>query len=486
VGDPLRLGQILLNLVNNAVKFTEQGEVVVTVSPEARAGAQVRLRFAVRDTGIGILPAQQARLFQAFSQADGSTTRRYGGTGLGLAISKKLADLMGGDISVASTPGVGSTFTLILPFTRDSAAADADREVTPPAGVLAAAAPPTLSGARVLLVEDNDINQLVAREILAGFGLVVEMANNGRVAVERLRAQPTRYALVLMDLQMPEMDGFEATRLIREELTLTSLPIIAMTAHALEDERRHCLASGMNAHVAKPIDPPTLLAVLARWLPSPGDQEASENETAAATDLPATLPEVDLPAALSRVSGNRELLMKMLRHFAQEWAGAHETIQVALSAGDLQQARQRVHTLRGVAGNLSMSKVAAAAAALEQALKQEEPHEINVCLETLAAALTPVLAGLERLPPASPLAFDVGPLDRPLLGHQFSELAELLRRQDMKAEACFAEVRARLGVGQWSEAMARLEQQLDRLDFAAARTTLAEVAKLLGIAEVDR
>jgi two-component system sensor histidine kinase/response regulator len=324
VGDPLRLGQILLNLVNNAVKFTEQGEVVVTVSPEARAGAQVRLRFAVRDTGIGILPAQQARLFQAFSQADGSTTRRYGGTGLGLAISKKLADLMGGDISVASTPGVGSTFTLILPFTRDSAAADADREVPPPAGVLAAAAPPTLSGARVLLVEDNDINQLVAREILAGFGLVVEMANNGRVAVERLRAQPTRYALVLMDLQMPEMDGFEATRLIREELTLTSLPIIAMTAHALEDERRHCLASGMNAHVAKPIDPPTLLAVLARWLPSPGDQEASENETAAATDLPATLPEVDLPAALSRVSGNRELLMKMLRHFAQEWAGAHE------------------------------------------------------------------------------------------------------------------------------------------------------------------
>ena len=173
---------MLLNLVNNAVKFTEQGEVVVSVSPEARAGAQVRLRFTVRDTGIGILPAQQARLFEAFSQADGSTTRRYGGTGLGLAISKKLADLMGGDIGVASAPGVGSTFTCILPFTLDTAAADAEQEVKPTAGVVDVAAEPrpSLSGARVLLVEDNDINQLVAREILERFGLVVEIAGNGR------------------------------------------------------------------------------------------------------------------------------------------------------------------------------------------------------------------------------------------------------------------------------------------------------------------
>jgi two-component system, sensor histidine kinase and response regulator len=282
-----------------------------------------------------------------------------------------------------------------------------------------------------------------------------------------------------MDLQMPEMDGFEATRLIRHELGLTDLPIIAMTAHALEDERRHCLASGMNAHVAKPIDPPTLLAVLSRWLPAGGNEGVPLQETALAPEWHAVLPGVDLPSLLSRLSGNRELLLKLLRNFGQEWSGALEPIQTALSAGDRQHARQRVHTLRGVAGNLSMNKVAAAAEALEQALKREESHEIEPCLETLAAALMPVLAGLEGLPPASPRSDDVGPLDLPLLERQFSELAELLRRQDMKAEACFAEFRACPGAGEWSEAMARLEQQLDRLDFSAAAATLTEVAELL-------
>jgi two-component system sensor histidine kinase/response regulator len=478
VGDPLRLGQILLNLVNNAVKFTEQGEVVVTVSPAARAGAQVRLRFAVRDTGIGILPAQQARLFQAFSQADGSTTRRYGGTGLGLAISKKLADLMGGDISVASTPGVGSTFTLILPFTRDSAAADADREVPPPAGVLAAAAPPTLAGARVLLVEDNDINQLVAREILAGFGLVVEMANNGRVAVERLRAQPTRYTLVLMDLQMPEMDGFEATRLIRQELGLTELPIIAMTAHALADERHHCLASGMQDHVAKPIDPPTLRAVLTRWLAPSGQAAEPPQETLLGPELPAALPGVDLPAALQRLSGSRELLLQLLRNFGGEWSGAVEGLRAALTAGDLSQARLRVHTLRGVAANLSIEGVTAAAQALEQALKAGDQAAIAPCLEALAAALAPVLAGLAQLPPAPPPPGATVPLDRAALAVHLSQLAELLRRHDMAAEACFAALREHLGGG---ETVDRLAEQLDRLDFSAAAATLTEVVQVLGV-----
>jgi PAS domain S-box-containing protein len=487
LGDPLRLGQILLNLVNNAVKFTAQGEVVVAVSPQSQAGGQVRLRFAVRDTGIGILPAQQSRLFEAFSQADGSTTRRYGGTGLGLAISKKLADLMGGDISVASAPGVGSTFTCLLPFTLDTAADEAEQEVKSNSGVVDVAAEPrpTLSGVRVLLVEDNDINQMVAREILERFGLIVEIAGTGRLAVELLRAQPDRYALVLMDLQMPEMDGFEATRLIREELALTDLPIIAMTAHALEDERQHCLTSGMNDHVAKPIDPPTLLAVLARWIPPRGDKEEAENEaaaafdlSAAASDLPATLPEVDLPAALSRLSGNRELLLKMLRRFAQEWAGADESIQVALSAGDLQQARQRVHTLRGVAANLSMAGVTRASEALEQALTAGDQAAIAPGLAALAAALAPVLAGLAQLPPAPPPPVATASLDREVLARHLADLAKLLRRHDMAAEARFATLRAHLGNG---EAVERLAGQMDRLDFGAAAATLAEVVARLGV-----
>ncbi len=497
VGDPLRLGQILLNLVNNAVKFTEQGEVAVKVSAESPAGAQVRLRFAVRDTGIGIQPAQQTRLFAAFSQADGSTTRRYGGTGLGLAISKKLADLMGGDIGVQSTPGVGSTFTLLMPFSLDTAAAAADREFKSTAGVLAVAtAPPTLSGTRVLLVEDNDINQLVAREILERFGLVIEIANNGRQAVERLRAQPSRYALVLMDLQMPEMDGFEATRRIRQELGLTELPIIAMTAHALADERHHCLASGMQDHVAKPIDPPTLLAVLTRWLGSPAREGDSPPERPLGPALPVALPDVafsdvalpgidlpgiDLPAALQRLGGSRELLLKLLRNFGGEWSGVVASLNAALAAGELPQARLKVHTLRGVAANLSMISVASAAAALEQALKEGDEAAIEPGLAALAAALGPVLAGLAQLPPAPTSPVATVPLVREALASHLSQLAELLRRQDMAAEASFAALRAQLGDGDFSEALNRLAEQLNRLDFSAAAATLAEVGELLGV-----
>ena len=495
VGDPLRLGQILLNLVNNAVKFTEQGEVAVKVSAESPAGAQVRLRFAVRDTGIGIQPAQQTRLFAAFSQADGSTTRRYGGTGLGLAISKKLADLMGGDIGVQSTPGVGSTFTCILPLSLD-AAADAEQEVKLLAGVLDVAAEPrpSLTGARLLLVEDNDINQLVAREILEHLGLVVEIAGNGRQAVERLRAHPARYALVLMDLQMPEMDGFESTRLIRQELGLTDLPIIAMTAHALEDERRHCLAGGMQDHVAKPIDPPTLLAVLTRWLGSPAREAAPPPAHPLGPALPVALPDValpgidlpgiDLPAALQRLGGSRELLLKLLRNFGADWSDVVDELHAALAAGDPNQARLRVHTLRGVAANLSMVSVASAAAALEQALKAGDEAAIEPCLAALTAALTPVLAGLVQLPPApsstaAPPAV-TAPLDQDALARHLSHLAELLRRHDMTAEASFAALRERLDGGDWSDALNRLAEQLDRLDFSAAAATLAEVVGLLG------
>jgi PAS domain S-box-containing protein len=495
LGDPLRLGQILLNLVNNAVKFTAQGEVVVAVSPQSQAGGQVRLRFAVRDTGIGILPAQQSRLFEAFSQADGSTTRRYGGTGLGLAISKKLADLMGGDISVASAPGVGSTFTCLLPFTLDTAADEAEQEVKSNSGVVDVAAEPrpTLSGVRVLLVEDNDINQMVAREILERFGLIVEIAGTGRLAVELLRAQPDRYALVLMDLQMPEMDGFEATRLIRGELALTDLPIIAMTAHALEDERRHCLASGMNDHVAKPIDPPTLLTVLSRWLPTrehpssdpssdqAGDQAEPPNASAAAPDLPAALPGVDLPAVLIRLSGNRELLLKMLRNFQNEWSGAEDRIRFALATDAFPQARMTVHTLRGVAANLSADDVATAAEALEQALKAGDHDASERGLERLAAALALVLAGLAQLPPAPPPPAAIAALDHGALARHLSHLADLLRRHDMTAEASFAALREHLGSGDWSAALNRMAEQIDRLDFNAAAATLTEVSELLGV-----
>jgi signal transduction histidine kinase/CheY-like chemotaxis protein/sensor domain CHASE-containing protein len=261
-GDALRLGQILTNLAGNALKFTERGEVEIRVSVEESGRNDRLLRFAVRDTGIGIAPETCARLFAAFEQADSSMTRRYGGTGLGLAISKKLAELMGGRIGVDSQPGVGSTFWFTV---RLGLAGNA------PAGHPAipgedneAALRNRHGGARILLAEDEPINQEVTRELLELAGLRVDLASDGEAAVAHAGERP--YAAILMDMQMPKLDGIDATRAIRAGGPNRATPILAMTANAFAEDRRRCLAAGMNDHIAKPVDPEQLYASLRYWL----------------------------------------------------------------------------------------------------------------------------------------------------------------------------------------------------------------------------
>jgi len=283
VGDAMRLQQILLNLVGNAVKFTERGGVSVRVAlDEEEAGDGLRLRFAVRDTGIGMDLEQQSRLFSAFNQADASTTRRFGGTGLGLAICRRLAELMGGDISVRSTPGAGSEFVATLPF----GVAEADAPVEHPALQTVAAQgwmmpetpalqeppaataseqqdAPRLQGLRLLLVEDHPLNQLVARGMLEHAGASVEVAENGQLAVDRLRDHAADYDIVLMDVQMPVMDGYEATRQIRHTLGL-KLPVLAMTAGVMQSEKDQCIDAGMDDFIAKPVDVEQMLDTISR------------------------------------------------------------------------------------------------------------------------------------------------------------------------------------------------------------------------------
>jgi PAS domain S-box-containing protein len=284
VGDAMRLQQILLNLVGNAVKFTERGGVSVRVSLDGEAPVEqgLRLRFAVRDTGIGMDLEQQSRLFSAFNQADASTTRRFGGTGLGLAICRRLAELMGGDISVRSTPGAGSEFLVALPF----GVADANAPIEHPALQTAAAqgwmmpaapalqeapaaaapepqAAPRLHGLRVLLVEDHPLNQLVARGMLEHAGASVDVAENGQLAVDRLRDRAGEYDIVLMDVQMPVMDGYEATRRIRHTLGL-KLPVLAMTAGVMQSEKDQCIDAGMDDFIAKPVDVEQMLETISR------------------------------------------------------------------------------------------------------------------------------------------------------------------------------------------------------------------------------
>jgi PAS domain S-box-containing protein len=266
-GDALRLGQILLNLAGNAVKFTERGGVRVEVSRGAAVAntEDVVLEFRVRDTGIGLSHEQIDRLFQPFSQADASNTRKYGGTGLGLAIAKQLVELMDGAITVESTVGTGSLFAFTARFARVDAVVPTEDDTASIQDIDAARA--RLVGRHVLIAEDNAFNQLVIRKLLTKCGATVTVCGNGREALDALGH--AMFDLVLMDVQMPEMDGYEATQRIRETPALAELRVIAMTANAMAEDRRRCMEAGMDDFVAKPIDPDQMYLTLAKWLPDP-------------------------------------------------------------------------------------------------------------------------------------------------------------------------------------------------------------------------
>ncbi len=382
-GDPLRLGQILTNLLNNAIKFTEQGRVVVAVRALVQQEKRAVLEFSVRDSGVGMAAEQMERLFQAFQQADGSITRRYGGTGLGLAISRHLVELLGGTISVHSVVGQGSIFTFLLPLLCGQPVADAsvspeqrrsrrgDRSEWSSRSSLA-----RLRGVRVLLVDDHEINQQIACELLGKVGMQVQVANNGLQALERL--QNETYDLVLMDIQMPVMDGLEATQALRRLSHCRDLPVVAMTAHAMRGDRERSLAAGMNDHITKPIDPERLYATVLRWIPDPltAESEIPQRDHSESVDsamrrpIPVTA-EMDPVEGLARVGGNEPLYRHILSHF---WHGQQQTVSdlhMALSQGDRVTARRLVHTVAGVAASIGAGPLSAVAGELEQAIQEE-------------------------------------------------------------------------------------------------------------------
>ena len=359
VGDAMRLGQVLTNLVGNAIKFTERGEVALTVRAEARHGDRVRLQFAVRDTGIGLSPNQVEDLFQPFAQADASTTRKFGGSGLGLSICRHLVRLMGGDVAVHSEPGVGSTFL----FEVDLGVAD---EAAPAAERAPDAA--DLGGLRVLVVEDNPVNLLIAETLLAEQGVTVETAGNGREAVDRMqRTDLPAVDAVLMDVQMPEMDGLEATRLLRADPRFATVPILAMTAHAMADERAACLAAGMNDHLTKPVDPPRFLATLARWT---GRERPPAPPSGGGFPAIAGL---DVAQGLKCMMGNAALYARMLQLFVRQHGDTAAELRASLAAGDLPAAARLMHTLRGVAGSLGANALVARSAAIEDSAVRGAP-----------------------------------------------------------------------------------------------------------------
>ncbi|NGZ06936.1 MAG: response regulator [Magnetococcales bacterium] len=406
MGDAMRLEQILINLIGNAIKFTDPGgEIEVRAYWTVLDGVRVRLDFTVRDSGIGIHAEQLGHLFSSFVQADGSHTRRYGGTGLGLAIVKRLVGLMGGVIRVESTPGVGSLFFFHVLCEQHGEDAAMDG---PPAGWLARAdgsheelVRTQIQGARVLLVEDNAINQLVAKEILSGVGLQVTIANHGREAVECLQSHA--YDAVLMDIQMPEMDGFQATRQIRSSAPQRSVPIIAMTAHAMSSDKEKCLAAGMNDFVSKPIDKKLLYATLLRWVPACGRRQSGSAEQMVSTrdpHWPASVPGIDLAGLLNRVEQNYGLVLELFDIFQCDFAQVSEQLRTILSGShgvDWEAAARLVHTVKGMSGNLSATTLYEVAVQLEKACKARDQEVWPEILVRFELALDEVMVGIDQL-----------------------------------------------------------------------------------------
>jgi signal transduction histidine kinase/DNA-binding response OmpR family regulator/HPt (histidine-containing phosphotransfer) domain-containing protein len=622
-GDPLRLGQILINLCNNAVKFTERGEIVVKVRvKEVDENGQL-VCFSVSDTGTGLTDEQMGRLFQAFEQADTSTTRQHGGTGLGLAISKKLAQLMGGDVGVSSEVGKGSTFwftsyltkgeagarhatrpdlrgrrvlviddnvqarevlssmltsmtfevheapsgregielihqaahrhepyeivfvdwqmpgldgietgkliralpdlsppphlVMVTAYGREEVLRQAEqtsfesvliKPVTPsmlfdsivqaltdirgPAREHQAAAHEidlsSIHGARVLLVEDNELNREVALGLLEDAHLVIDQAENGADAVQQL--SKSDYDLVLMDMQMPVMDGITATKAIRSNPRFASLPVIAMTANAMERDREMCLAAGMNGHLAKPVDPDKLFGALLQWI-RPRAASAAASGSAACASVPVSfssapsgellIPGIDFANGLKRTGGNRKRYESLLQRFADSHSNALDDIRAALAANDSPTAQRIAHSLKGASANLGANALAEVAAAAEAAT--DSNCCIGSALESLSRSLDMTIAAIRAALPADSAAASTSSTnaDPSTIVRPLSQLKKLLEADDGDASDFLLDARTVLSQVLTPAEIDSLSARVGNFDYSEALRSVSEIAARLSL-----
>ena len=483
LGDALRLRQIFTNLIGNACKFTRAGNVRVTLETVAMDDAQVRLRGTVRDTGTGIDAHTQARLFTPFTQADASSTRRFSGTGLGLSIVRKLTGMMGGDVGLTSELGHGSEFWFELSLQRPSATdLQALGAAARDSGLRREAPGQALHHLNLLLVDDSDINLEVAAGLVGREGARVGLARTGREALEALRATPEAFDAVLMDLQMPEMDGLEATRRIRDELGLLDLPIIALTAGALAEERQQALEAGMNGFLTKPLDPERLVRMVRECVNKARDQvdtapHARPAPVLSERDWPG-IPGLDIALARQRLGGDLDLWLKSLTRLQDEYEDlAVRGRDVPAPGIDRQTLLARLHKLRGAAGTLGATELTQLAQALETGLTNDLPAPqldarlaaLQNALEALRRHSAPVLqAAREALAIQGAAApADAAPPD-------MAHLLGLLQRQDLDALAWWKTHAASVRLHRGTELVERVGHCLDELDFARATAALTE------------
>ena len=620
-GDPLRLGQVLINLTNNAIKFTDKGEIVVSIRLQQLEEHAAVLRVDVRDTGIGLTPPQRSKLFQAFTQADTSTTRHHGGTGLGLTISKRLVEMMEGEIDLVSEAGVGSTFFFTARFglaavPRDSlpvppqfqglrvlvvddnpsareifvsmltalgfdaravfggvlaigAVAQARTEGRPYglvlmdwkmpgmngldtlAGIRADAAgidvapacimvtafhrealleaarqrelpldgvlnkpvsastlldqisfvfggvtgqsrktqrqssyrddERALRGAWLLLVEDNEVNQEVAQHILNDAGIRVDIASNGAIALAKI--EENAYDGVLMDCQMPVMDGYQATRKLRQDPRYSDLPVIAMTANAMVGDKEKCLDAGMNDFIAKPIDVAQLFGTLARWIAPAAPQEMTVVVAQPEAELP-VIAGLKMAEAMRRVGGNATLMRKLLDRFVETQFDAMQRIVAAIENNQLETAIREAHTLKGLAGNIGAGGLADSAARVEHLLSLGShdglPQALAACtlaLDELVPKIVLAMQSRSNVPePGNAVA---APVDRAHLEAGLRELSQLLQQDDAQAVKHLDGIGPVLVAAGQAEHARQLKRMLGQYDFEGALAQLGEVADAL-------
>ncbi len=624
VGDPLRFGQVIVNLTSNAIKFTQHGEIVVSIRVAERSGDRVRLRVNVRDTGQGLTPEQQSRLFQAFTQADASTTRHHGGTGLGLTISKRLAEMMDGQIGLESTPGVGSDFHFTASFgvaasvaaqplpdvsglrvlvVDDNASAreifhgmlgamkfhaavadsgpralamvtTARRDGNPfdivlmdwqmpgmdglqaaraiqreaqlasapsPAVVMVTAynrdvlldeargvaiaatlnkpvsastlldsissvfgkevrsgrrtrreqdyktAEQMVRGAYLLLVEDNEVNQEVAQQILGDAGIRVDVACNGAMALAKIAVAD--YDGVLMDCQMPVMDGYDATRELRKDARNMALPVIAMTANAMVGDKEKCLAAGMNDFIAKPIDVAQLFTTLARWVQPKNPLLPAPALALPPDDALPVVPGLRMEAALQRVGGNAQLMRKLLARFVETQIDAMQRIADAIENNDLAAATREAHTVKGLAGNIGATGMADSAGKVEHMLAQGVAQGRDEALASMGMELSELVSRIsmalsERAGGAAASAPEDGvqdAIDLTQLGADASAMARLLAQDDGAALKLLEQVCPRLAAAGQGEHARQLRRMMGQYDFEGALDELQSAATALNL-----